>query len=198
MIERQLIVGLDVDDVLIDLVPRWLEEYNEKWDDNLQTHDITDWDFYKFVKPECGKRIYSLLRPTMYDWVEPVPGAAEFVQDIRDRGHTPRYITHCGAAGTSHALTRTFATAKWNALIRHGIAQDGELLLPSRDKSRAPVDMLVDDKAQNVIDFRNGMGVLFTQPWNAWKNTDEETWVERADSFTEVIALIDYYKEEGP
>ena len=192
MSERELIVGLDVDDVLLDLVPRWLEEYNEQYDDNLKPSDITAWEFYQFTKPECGKRIYSFLRPTMYDHVEPIPGAAEFVQDIRDRGHTPRYITACGDP-KNHVLHRAFAVAKWNALIRHGIAQDGELLLPGRDKARAPVDMLIDDRAHNVTEFRNGLGVLFTQPWNLWLKD-----VTRADSYTEALALIDYYKEEAP
>lgn len=197
MNERQLIVGLDVDDVLLDLVPRWLHEYNEAYDDNLQKHDVTAWEFWKFVKPECGKRIYKLLHPTMYDWVEPVPGAAEFVQAIRDRGHTPRYITACGDP-KNLGLHRAFATAKWQALIQHGIAQDGELLLPGKDKSRAPVDMLVDDRVHNCTEFRNGMGILFAQPWNQWYSEDEHPHVERADNFTEALALIDYYREEGP
>lgn len=195
MNERELIVGLDVDDVLLDLVPTWLEEYNEEYDDNLAKHDITSWDFFKFVKPECAKRIYGFLRPEMYQKIEPIAGAAEFVQDIRDRGHTPRYITACG---DNKLLSKVFGMAKWDCLIRHGIAQDGELLLPGKDKSRAPVDMLVDDRTHNVTEFRNGMGVLFAQPWNEWANTDEFPWVERADSFTEALALIDYYREEGP
>ena len=192
MNEREMVVGLDVDDVLLDLVPRWLEEYNEQYDDNLQKHDITAWEFYQFTKPECGKRIYSLLRPTMYDWVQPIEGAAEFVQDIRDRGHTPRYITACGDPKNT-GLHKHFAMAKWQALIQYGIAQDGELLLPGRDKARAPVDMLIDDRAHNVTEFRNGLGVLFTQPWNLWLKD-----VTRADSYTEALALIDYYKEEAP
>jgi len=197
MNERTLIVGLDVDDVLLDLVPRWLEEYNEEWDDNLAPHDFTAWDFWKFVKPECGKRVYQFLQPEMYAHVEPIAGAAEFVQEIRDRGHTPRYITACGDP-KKLKQHRAFATAKWNALIRHGIAQDGELLLPGRDKSRAPVDMLIDDRVKNITDFRNGMGVLFTQPWNRWYEPECQPWVERADSFTEALALIDFYKKEGP
>ena len=192
MIERELIVGLDVDDVLLDLVPRWLEEYNEEYDDNLAAHDITAWEFYQFTKPECGKRIYGFLQPEMYAHVEPIDGAAEFVQAIRDRGHTPRYITACGDP-KNLKRHKAFAHAKWDALIRHGIAQDGELLLPGRDKSRAPVDMLIDDRAKNITEFRNGLGILFTQPWNTWLKD-----VTRADSYTECLALIDYYKEEGP
>lgn len=190
-----MIVGLDVDDVLLDLVPTWLEEYNEEWEDNLAPHDIDTWDFWKHVRPECGKRIYGYLRPEMYLKISPIAGAAQFVQDIRDRGHTPRYITACG---DNKLLSKVFAMAKWQCLARHDICQEGELLLPGKDKTRAPVDMLVDDRVHNCTEFRNGMSILFRQPWNQWYNEDEHTHVERADSFTEALALIDYYREEGP
>ena len=190
-----MIIGLDVDDVLLSLMDRWLYEYNEAYDDNLQKHDINAWETWKFTKPECGKRIYRLLHPTMYDWVEPEPSAAAFVQNIRDRGHTPRYVTACGDPKKLQ-LHRRFATAKWNALIRHGIAEYGELLLPGKDKSRAPVDMLIDDRAHNCTGFRNGMAVLFTQPWNEWlQDEGKYAHIERADTFTEALALIDYYDD---
>ena len=192
MSEKELIVGLDVDDVLLDLVPRWLEEYNAAYNDSLAPSDITAWEFYQFTKPECGKKIYGFLQPEMYEHVGPMEGAAEFVQAIRDRGHTPRYITACGDP-KKHKRHRAFANAKWDALIQYGIAQDGELLLPGQDKSRAPVDMLIDDRVHNCTEFRNGMSVLFTQPWNRW-----DTRHERADNFTEALALIDYYKENCP
>lgn len=192
MNERELIVGLDVDDVLLDLVPRWLEEYNEAYDDNLAKHDITAWEFWKFAKPGCGKHIYDFLEPKMYEQVEAIEGAAEFTRDIRNRGHTPRYITACGDPKNAKKH-KAFATAKWDALIRLGIAEDSELLIPGRDKSHAPVDMLIDDRVHNVTEFRNGMSVLFSQPWNQWHDTPH-----RAESFTEALALIDYYREEGP
>lgn len=188
---KELVVGLDVDDVLLDLMTRWLYEYNEKWDDNLDNGDITSWDFYKFVRPECGKRIYNFLQPEMYQHVEPLAGAADFVQAIRDRGHTPRYITACGDS-KNRRLHTAFATAKWDALIRHGIAKDGELLLPGKDKSRAPVDMLIDDRTHNIAEFRNGLGVLFTQPWNRTSH------LTRARSFEDALDLIDRYARHCP
>ncbi len=184
-------VGLDVDDVLLDLMPRWLQEYNEKWDDNLHVKDINDWEFWKFVKPECGKRIYNFLKPEMYQNVKPLEGAADFVQAIRDRGHTPRYVTACGDPKRT-TLHKAFATAKWDALIRHGIAEEGELLLPGRDKSHAPVHMLIDDRIQNVNDFRNGLGVLFTQPWN------RSSYLTRPRSYEDVLELIDRYARHIP
>lgn len=187
----QLVVGLDVDDVLLDLMPRWLHEYNEKWDDNLEPADITGWDFFKFVRPECGKRIYDFLQPEMYQHVNPVPGAADFVQAVRDLGHTPRYITACGDPKRT-TIHRAFATAKWDRLKELGIAKDGELLLPGPDKSRAPVDILIDDRIKNVAEFRNGLGVLFTQPWNRTSH------LTRARSFGDALDLIDRYARHCP
>ncbi len=188
---KQLVIGLDVDDVLLDLMPRWLQEYNEEWGDSLHVKDITSWEFYKYVLPQCGKRIYHYLRPQMYQHVEPLAGAADFVQAIRDRGHTPRYITACGDP-KKLKLHKAFATAKWDALIRHSIAMDGELLLPGKDKSRAPVDMLIDDRIHNVAEFRNGLGVLFTQPWN------RSSFLTRARSYEDALDLIDRYARHCP
>jgi len=185
-----LLVGLDVDDVLLNLVDRWLEEYNEQYDDNLFRGSVTDWDFSQFVKP--GVDIYHLLRPSMYEHIEPLPDAAKFVQGIRDRGHTPVYVTACGNGDTPPSLTKAFATAKWEALIRHGIAKDGENLIAGSDKSDAPVDMLVDDRIHNVETFRNGLGVLFTQPWN------RNSYLPRARSYEQVLDFIDRYARHTP
>lgn len=188
---HELVVGLDVDDVLLNLTDRWLFEYNEKWDDNLERQDLTEWDFTKFVRPECGKRIYNLLSPEMYQHIDALEGAVEFVQDIRDRGHTPRYITACG---DEKRVTRhkEFAEAKMRRLIELGIRKSPEILIPKRDKSRAPVDILLDDRINNVESFRNGLGILFTQPWN------RSSVCTRARSYTDALDIIDRYARHCP
>ena len=53
-----MIVAVDIDDVIISLVPTWLHLYNKDYKDNLSKNDITDWQIDKFVKPECGINIY--------------------------------------------------------------------------------------------------------------------------------------------
>ena len=54
-----MIVAVDIDDVIISLVPTWLHLYNKDYKDNLSKNDITDWQIDKFVKPECGINIYN-------------------------------------------------------------------------------------------------------------------------------------------
>ena len=188
---KELVVGLDVDDVLLNLVDRWLFEYNEKWDDNLERTDLTEWDFTKFVRPECGKRVYNLLQPEMYQHIDALEGAVEFVQAIRDRGHTPRYITACGDPKRVTKHTQ-FAHAKMQRLIELGIRLSPEILVPTRDKSRAPVDILIDDRIENVESFRNGLGILFTQPWN------RSSTITRVRSYDDALIIIDRYARHIP
>lgn len=188
---KELVIGLDVDDVLLDLVGQWLTEYNEEWSDTLDKKDLHEWDFTKFVKPECGKRVYRLLKPEMYDRIKPLDGAVEFVQEIRNMGHVPRYITACGDPKNKRQH-HAFAVAKHSSLIRHGIAVGNELLIPGRDKSRAPVDILIDDREENVESFRNGIAILFTQPWN------KSSVLTRARSYDDALHIIDRYSRHIP
>ena len=57
----QLLIGVDVDEVVADLISEWLRRYNVKWNDTLKPEDIHGWAISDFVKPECGKAIYHLL-----------------------------------------------------------------------------------------------------------------------------------------
>jgi 5'(3')-deoxyribonucleotidase len=54
-------IGIDLDDTLNELLNKWLYDYNQKYSDNLKRDDVIDWDWTKFVKPECGKDIYKFL-----------------------------------------------------------------------------------------------------------------------------------------
>ena len=50
---------LDVDDVVLNLVPNWLKLYNRDFNDNLTKEQITEWNITKFIKPEAKYSIYQ-------------------------------------------------------------------------------------------------------------------------------------------
>jgi 5'-nucleotidase len=73
-----MIILVDVDSTIADLVPEWLRIYNKIYNDNLTIDDITSWAIHKFAKPECGDKIYDILRmDTLYESVRPIEGAFE-------------------------------------------------------------------------------------------------------------------------
>jgi 5'-nucleotidase len=156
---RSLRIGIDVDEVVASLHQPWIEAYNRTYNDRMTVEDITDWDIQHLVKPECGSKIFDLLGPHMYeqDLVQPIPGANLTIKALRRLGHRISYVTSC-TAGTMQA--------KIGWLFRHGfLVADTDVFLPGKDKSNAPVDVLIDDGWHNVQSF-NGPAILVNRPHN--------------------------------
>lgn len=77
------ILLFDLDGICCNLMKKWLAVYNRDYHDNLRPEDITSWDWEKFVKPECGKRIYHYLnRPGFFADLEPIEGCVESLERL--------------------------------------------------------------------------------------------------------------------
>lgn len=168
----------DVDGVVADLHAEWLRRYNADYGDTLTLDRILAWDMRRFVRPECGARIYDYLhQPDLYDAVPVVPGAAEGVEELRSMGHRVVFTTACAGP--------VMASAKAEWLFRHRLLpmpyQAGmHDLIIVQDKGLAVGDLLIDDYPGNLRAF-NGRGILYAAPYNA-----EERAFPVARSWTEV------------
>lgn len=149
-------ITIDVDGVVADMIPEWLGRYNNDYGDNLKSFDIKAWDTSKYVKPECGKKIYRYLEdPTLYDNVLPIPHALEEIASIRME-HDVYFVTSCveGMMGRKY---------RW--LNDHGFAVSIKNYIEASNKGMICGDILVDDYPVNLQKF-HGKGILFSQPWN--------------------------------
>jgi 5'(3')-deoxyribonucleotidase len=166
-----MIIAVDVDDVVAEMVSVLLSRYNKDWADNLAIDQITEWDLTKFVKPECGARVFSYFEnPSLYDDVKPVPGALAGVDGLRADGHRVVFVT-AAAIGT--------AGAKLDWLRRHGFLEpnftSANDYVECRDKSLILADVLLDDAVHNITAFK-GWGILFDRPWNRGVNRFTRAW----------------------
>lgn len=156
-------IGLDVDDVVLDLLTPWLNAYNRKHEDaNWTPEDLTQWEIWHDIG--CSKEeMYALLTPDLYDNAQPIPGALEAAKAIRELGHDIVYVTTC--PNTDHGL------AKLDWLERHGFFESNDKMYSvgpwatHTSKSTVPVEWLVDDNVKNVEDFP-GHALLVTKPHN--------------------------------
>lgn len=75
----------DLDGICADLMTKWLSVYNRDWNDDLRPDEILSWDWDRYVKPECGTRIYHYLnRPGFFLDLKPLPGCQESLGRLAD------------------------------------------------------------------------------------------------------------------
>ena len=142
---------IDMDEIAADLLAEWLKRYNAQWEDNLLRANVTDWDIHKFVRPECGKKVYGILHePDLFADLDPFPGVVEAVTSFVESGYDVRF---CTAAPSQSSMT-----PKANWVKRHFGHLDFGMsnIITMADKVwLAPsVDVLVDDKPRTVKEWR--------------------------------------------
>lgn len=149
---------LDVDGVVADTHLEWYAKYNADYNDDLTPKRVTSWNLHEFVKPECGKKIYEYLVPSLYDNVKPAAGALEYVNYAR---------TFYRVIFVTSVYHEAGAKFKWlnNHKFFDGVEHPKMDYVEASDKSIIRGDMLVDDGLHNLVTF-SGYKVVFDQPWN--------------------------------
>lgn len=174
---------LDIDYCIAPLHDEWLKRYNRDFDDNLTSEQITEWNMEKFVKPECGKYIYSYLSaPDLYDDMTPSPASITAVALLNAYGYDVRFVT----SGVSQS--------KINFLYRHNFINSDKDFVIAADKSLIIGDVLVDDYDENLRTFR-GAGILFDAPHNRHAKVGYRiyNWIQAVDTILTIEAKHKLY-----
>lgn len=176
-----LTIACDVDDVLADIMPTWLNRYNQDYGDTLTREQVTDWDIARFTKPECGSKIFTYLTdPSLYTDMAPVRHASFGIRYLQDMGHTVVFATAC-------TYGMTDAKARW--LERHGFALTAEYhtlpasMLVVNNKAHVRANVLIDDGAHNIMKWiaTGRPAILFAQDHN------KKFYVELADAPRQLV-----------
>lgn len=165
------VVAVDVDGTIADLCSAWLGRYNNDYNDNLTPQAITAWDTSKFVKPECGKKIFDYLKdPSLYDEVKPIDDALDVIRDMEIDGNRVIYPTTTPIESSG---------AKYRWLKAYGFLENDKNYMEVSDKSLVYAHFLLDDGSHNIQAFR-GTGIVYRQPWNSEFNCefDATDWVD--------------------
>jgi 5'-nucleotidase len=172
-----MLIGLDIDDTVADLVSSaWLPRYNLLYRDSLTPKDTVDWDISKFVKKECGKKIYELLDNSLYDDVVPVFGAIRGIHALREQGHEIIYIT---------SFCPSTSGRKFNWLKEFHLIDNPHDYMECNRKTLLRIDILVDDKAETIENlYKTCTGILYERPWN------KDSSAIRAKSWKDVLTLV--------
>lgn len=164
-----LVVKLDMDGVILDLHKRWIDAYNDKYNDTLDPEKVDHWGIEKFVKPECGEKIFDLLgKPGLFLYSDPVEGSVDGVKSLIDAGHKVVVVT----ANANHLASIYTEKIAW--LKKHMPFIDIRDVIIAFKKQYICGDVIIDDAPHNIEnDKQCGIStVVFDAPYNKTVDAD--------------------------
>jgi 5'(3')-deoxyribonucleotidase len=147
------IIAIDQDDVVAELLKKWLATYNELYGDNLRKEDVLSWDVSEWVKPKCGNRIYEILSThKFYRDLEVVKDSQEVIEWLQEN-YEVYFVTNA-------MFTRESFKSKWDWLRENFPFVSESHIVFCADKSIIKADYLIDDGPHNLKTF-DGIGLLY-------------------------------------
>lgn len=180
-------IWIDFDDVLAMTTQQFVNVFNKETGRNVQYNDLNDWYLPRVLDVE-KKVIDDIYNELDYDMVlSSNLHAPTYLNELMDRGHEVAIVT---------ANKRERSVRDW--LNDRGMRR---IPLISGVGNKAGLarqhycDLMVDDKVSTVKGM-NTVGVhtiLYSQPWNVDLDTLEYEYVRRADTWSEIIDLIEEF-----
>ena len=177
-----MIILVDMDDTIEQLLSALVKRANERFHRSAAVDDISDWSIV-CAYPEIEKRqILNLMyEPGFWDTVEPVPGAADALRYLMDKGHQVYIVTATEFDHIPEKMERV--------LFRYFPFLSPDQVIITGRKQMIRGDVLIDDGIHNLEggEYRK---ILFTAPYN--KDYDAEAnGMIRVHGWKEIIEVID-------
>lgn len=167
------IIYLDLDGVFVDLIQGICNIHELEYDDSLTIPKYSDWykSFHKDGKYLTSEEFRKILRS--YDIWEHSPGYSwnydlfKFVKDFAMYHEADLAI--CSTPPKMALYDAHIGKLNWLAK-QFGFPQS-VLLVENKGVLGHPRAILLDDKDENIAEFTDngGHGILFPQPWNAFR-----------------------------
>lgn len=193
MRQNKLLVGLDVDDVLLEFSSHLMKKLNKKFNKNYLYED-TEWSFTHLDTEEERDYAISLFNcPKFMKTLPKIPGATSFIETLQALDCEVVFIT---------SVQPGAATERAERLIKlFPMVPKRNLIITSR-KDLVTLDILVDDCLDNLVPSQAYYNFIYKRPWNTRDLTNEEMLIiqERpkqlilVNNYDEIIAWIKQIK----
>jgi 5'-nucleotidase len=180
-------IACDLDDVCACLVEPTLDLYNKEYEDSVTIDNIHTWDMWKYLKPECGVKVYEYIDAVgFFSSLKIFPGCAETLKEIVDSGHEVIIVT----ATPKKSPTGFYEKSNW---VRKNLPFIGfDNIISAKRKDLIRCDILLDDGPHNLEAFP-GLTCAFSKPYNMSVKTDYRVndWQEFRELFFNNLNHID-------
>jgi len=150
-------IGIDLDDVINNLVSIWLSRYNLDYNDNVKIEDIKSWDIGDYTK--AGKDFYKYLGDgETFKNLSIKDGAANVIEKLCQE-HEVYIVTANASYNTGVCDDKVNFIKKFMPFFPI------KNIIFINNKSLLDLDVLIDDGLHNFVGFK-GKKIVFDRPWN--------------------------------
>jgi 5'(3')-deoxyribonucleotidase len=181
-----------MDDVLARFDLGFLSIYNEKYQDSLCPDDMFTWDMTQYVKKECGKSVYELLKhPGLFRYLQPTEHSQKVIERLHHAGFLILIVSDSPRGHSHDEALEQYSTNpaddKRAWLEEHFPMIPQNCIFFGSQKMFVTGDVLIDDKPETFHYHENiGMEcILIDRPYNR----DFET-TKRAFNLLEAEKMI--------
>ena len=172
---------VDMDDTIEQLLAALVKKANERFNRSATIDEITDWSIVCAYPGLEKRQILELMyEPGFWDTVEPVPGAADALKYLMDKGHQVYVVTATEFENVPAKMERV--------LFRYFPFLSRDQVIITENKQMIRGDVLIDDGTHNLEggEYRK---ILFTAPYN--KDYDAEAnGMIRVHNWDEILRVI--------
>lgn len=182
-----MIIGIDIDGVLNDLVPKVLALYNSRSNKDIQLSNITEYNFYDCLDKEDADEIISLFKDEeLWNSLEPVSDAQWGVKTLINCGHEV-YLA------TATSPENFYWKVKW--IEKYYPFIDSKRIICIHNKGLLKCDVLIDDCLDNLAS-NICERIVINQPWNQDKEKRYVYDIYEANDFKDVINIIKHIERK--
>ena len=152
--DNKIKIAFDLDDILIDLIPAWLNYLNVKYGTNKKPEDITGWSISEYFKDDIKNGLLNkedLYKPLVNDnfWrhIKPIEGMKDILKTLKETNIFDIYIA---TASNYHTIKSKLD----NCVMKYyGDIIDEDHIILLKNKSMLNANILVDDYFGNIDKF---------------------------------------------
>ena len=188
-----MIIGFDLDDVILDFHGALHPYYNRRFDTNFIKEHFTNWHVHEVwgcTKEEAERRILDFYQSPEHWQAQPIAGAVEAIKDLK-KSHNLHIVTSKPEDLREKTLEwlekyfpETFSKIHFANHLGNGQRRSkGEIV------KEHGIAVFVEDSLKNAEDVSNhGIPVLlFDSPWN---QAEVKPPITRVHSWDEVVQIL--------
>ena len=180
----KLKIGIDVDDVVNNFFPHWVEMYNKKYNTDLEYLKIDDWDLRKvFPDDEDWNEFLSVLDDQeFYDTLQVDKLSQVVIKELQEAGTEIYFIT-----GTYPNQV----PKKYEWIKKHfpNISDKNILFVPAESKINVSVNIYIEDNPSNIDKYCVPV-ILLNKNYNIKYDFYANTNIHRVNSWNDIRQIF--------